>query len=470
MKLYLILVLILFSKLGISQDITLGKSQELPEQLKLESLIGIINDLSFFTIVDDKNKITSIGSVSSTNNTVKMVSIPSIDPDNFLAIIQDSNILLYRIIKTDNHLLLTRTVFNTDLIEITSTELLSHEILSTRSVGHFELKLSANQKYLGVLQELPYKSGETEILSCFVFNTNGKKIWQADWDTKTPQTSNPKNQITTTDIGDIHILKRIRKANKYHFYIYNFPKNGSVKQQEINIMGPNITELNFGGNTAGSLMVAGLYSNSGLDHSDGYFYQIFDRTGGSIMKISGKLPYNLKAPFLGDKKAQKKNTSLENVYLQEVVSLGTGYALIFEKEETISLKFKRNVPLNHHINGSIVIVCISSDGNIEKWFDFYKNQNVMSQDNYFSSYYSKALDGELFIAFNTYINAGKQKTTEQVHKFYAIKNDYKVLEQTKSIPLNLSPALTNWSENGWYFLLTDNQRFVLQSGALIDER
>lgn len=463
--LFVALFLINFT-LFAQSDISYGKSQQLNEDMRVSTVVGSSNSGIYFMTENDQGQLNGLAFVSHSGDQFKSVTITDCFHENLFALVVNNELHTFITTQKDNELQLIRNKYNSQLKLIKTEVFLSHTKVSARAIGHFKHAKSPDGSKFAILQETPQEKGNPEILHCHVYEINGNKIWEKEFTTKVSQSLKPINQIEMNNAGDVFVLKRIRKGVEFFFTVYNFYDHGkSVKPHRLDLKGPKITEIVMSTTSNNNLIVAGMYSNSTIDRSEGYFYAIYEPSGKQVLMSSKKIDESQMLEFKDGKKTNKKEAPLSNVYVEDVVTTSNGFYLIFEPIIDIAHKIKNSTHFDQeHIYGSIMAMFVTNDGDVEDFIHVAKNQNSWNDEGFFGSFYAKANENMVQIITTSFDADSKSRTNNYPFNktiIVGFSSDKSMDEQFLKLDLKenlISPLLISQFDSELHLILTDKTR------------
>lgn len=456
------------------KDISFGKSNSLDNEMHVAELVGSNSNGMFFLTENDQFQYNGIGFVTHNGDQFKSLTIKEQFPENFFALVVGNELHTFTTTQRENELQLVRKTYNTHLKLLNSSVFLRHTKVSARAIGHFKKAISPDGEKFAILQETPQEKGNTEILHCHVYELSGEKLWEKEFTTKILQGLKPVNEIEINNAGDAFVLKRIRKGTEFIFNLYNFyDKGNSVKAHTLDLKGPKITEIVMGTTSNNNLIVAGMYSNSTIDRSDGYFYAIYQPSGQQVLLSSKKIAEEEITKFKSGKKVSKKEAPLSNVYVQDIVATPDGFYLIFEPIVDIAHKIKGETTYDQeHIYGSLMAMLISNEGDLERFVHIPKNQNSWNDEGFFGSFYA-CTQGENVIIITSSFEADEKSRNNKfpfektIMASFSSNQKEDTLVNTLNMQGNLFSPLLVTSNNGeLQFIATDKSRQMIVPGSI----
>ena len=475
MKTSLLLVLLWTTVSAVSQTIVPGdKTQSLEDDQYIQDVLGSTEEAIWFSVSNGSGMVTGVGRVGHNGQEMEIKSFDApLKTENVFWSSNDSHLSVFTNELEGDVFQCKLEVFDDWMASSGKKVIASHDVQSHRFTGHFKFSESPSGDLIGILQEAPYPKGEPEHFQIYVFKPDGEQLWYKEHKTSFAQNTRPANQITVSDQGDVHLIKRTRSGSDYTFHLFSFQNGGgSVKPQKIDLRGPKIVDVSLACNAEHKLIVSGFYTTGSYDHSNGYFFRTYTPEGNSDITIQRKFPENILFPFLG-KKAGKADAALTHVYLEDLLITQDHVYLLFEHvvDQNVRKKGSEYYELLTDY-GTLILWSFDHEGNAEGFVEVAKHQRSWNDHGYFSSFHDVVVDPTTWTLIYNEI-AAEDKGFKTTVPFTATKfmwlDHLEADIQTLSLPKGqlLSPHLIHHTGEMTYdLLLTDYDRKTLQPARL----
>ena len=296
-------------------------------------------------------------------------------------------------------------------------KLLEMDAVSKRNRGDYEVITCVDSTKFCVIASPSYEKGTNEKLVLVAYDGNLKKLVSNQVElTYKDQMYIPGNFIYASD-GDlimqatVYVPKKDRSKDDARTFPSIFkldPATGKMDEYQIKIPGINIADLDMSLDPNGKLIVAGFYADpkqGGKRDLDGIVYLRINRKTKEIEKSSMyKLPDDVVAEIIGDRKAKKGKGIGNDFRINYLISLANGSQLLLGERYysyvVTTCDTKGNcTTTTYYVHSGIIAINISKDGNI-LWSKLLPMKQQFANSDAFGSYTFAQSDKNIFILYN----------------------------------------------------------------------
>lgn len=209
-------------------------------------------------------------------------------------------------------------------------------------------------------------------------------------------------------IADLREGLFVKEARSYAYLLLAIGADGNVREYDMDLGGPQVSEVMLKRTPAGNILVAGFFTNKNNTNGGiaGTFYINIDGATGKVLKRGFKeFDKSFLELFLNNKKINK-GEELSRYQLNDlIIQPDNSVILIAEQtfEDLICFYDGRTgiqTCNNHYYYNDIIVASLTAEGDVKWMRKIPKQQETVNDGGIFSSYLLMQHKGKLYLVFN----------------------------------------------------------------------
>ena len=307
-----------------------------------------------------------------------------------------------------------------------SLKLASYALDRERNQGSFSLKLSENEKYLGVTWVIPEKKNSRDLYGFKIYNMNFELVNEGEYPLPFDEHLSTIHSYHISNNGDFFMavteyeednesgLFRDKIAYKA-LHIFHIAEDGLMDYQ-LDLEGRRVEAMAMSSDDNDIFTITGLYGNSDEDGVNGAFYQRLDVIKGEKVQEEFKEfdkefiteGWSDRAIERAERRSErgKGDPQLYHYIIKDIKSTSAGSTIVTMEQYYIQVRSypdSRGIQTSssyYYYYNDVILYKIDSSGSFA-WLEKVRKYQVSTNDEGpFSSYQSFIDSGKLYLLFN----------------------------------------------------------------------
>tara|TARA_Y100000385_G_scaffold178154_1_gene184177 strand:- start:1189 stop:2769 length:1581 start_codon:yes stop_codon:yes gene_type:complete len=324
--------------------------------------------------------------------------------------------------------------------------LASYDFTQNRGKGFFDIKISANGKYIGVVWQIPGKKGERHIYGFKVFNQDFELINDGEYRLPFSSELSEIHEHHISNTGDyflclseyVQVEKKKLFTSNIEFkalHIYHITDDDGLQDFTLDLDGKRITAMAMYSDKDDLFVLTGIYGNKDQTGVSGVFHQRVNLKTEEILKEGFKefdeefitqgwsereLRKASKREERGKGGAQLYNYKMRDVtFLEDGSIIGTMEQYYVQVQSNMDGRTGQSSNVYMYYYNDIIAYKIDTEGEFN-WVDKIRKYQVSINDGGpYSSFESFVDSGSVYFIFNdhmrNYTDAGSFIDEERIH-------------------------------------------------------
>lgn len=281
---------------------------------------------------------------------------------------------------------------------------------SPRNKATFNLRFSPDNNKLLIVEQPSYEAQRTDRIGFIVMNGDLEIQWQKDLSLPFRDqdfvfedflVDNSGNAYLQARVFDSIIAKKDKDNPPYSYFIMGLNNDGTdLVSTNIELDDYFVSNLKMSIQSAEEMLVAGFYSEKGVNYLKGTFSMTIDRLSGTITGMGiQNFSHSLMTSLSGnERKVTRGNEELVHYDLTQMYPREDGGAILIAEQFYIQ-QDKENGRTAYHYN-DIIVTRINADNTIDWSTHITKRQKTYEDGGYYSSFVSVMNDGVVYFVYN----------------------------------------------------------------------
>ena len=317
--------------------------------------------------------------------------------------------------------------------------------------GGFDIKLSRDSSKLMIYYNVPSRTKENEEYGFHVFDKSLNKIWEKKFVLPYSQELFEVVNHKVDKNGNVYLLgklyNKIKKNRRkgeanFKYLVISYKKEGTeIKEYPIDLGGHFLTDMQIAINDNQDIICGGFYSELGTYSVKGSYFLKIDGETARVESTNFKefqidfITQNMKRGEESKARKQEvkgKNVELSNYQLSDIIIKDNGGAILigeqfFVTTYTGTSSDGSRYTVSKYFYNDIIVINISSSGQIEWAEKIAKSQRTTNDGGIFSSYALAVAKNKLYFVFNDHPANLSEERKGIVHTFTRSKKTIVVL-------------------------------------------